>query len=139
MAVGGIVGRFAERSREAPPVPPRRFARLENSPAWRASLELLGGLLVALGVLVGLGLGTATAVGGFVIFLATGVVAGAESYEVATALGASGMAFTAAGISVVTGGDPSLGLSLLGFEVAGGVLLIGGLAASRRRVGRAGD
>ncbi|HEY1197769.1 MAG TPA: hypothetical protein VGG32_03470 [Thermoplasmata archaeon] len=109
-------------------------ARLEGSVAWWGSLALLGGSLLVLGAFVGADLGSATAIGGVVLFLVAAILAGAERYELATALGVSAVLWTSAGIAVYLGTDPSLIGSLLAFAIVGVVALVaGGLGALRKR------
>jgi len=92
---------------------------LAGARRWRGALLLLGGLLLGLGGFVGANLGAEAAVGGVMLFLATAVVAGTERYELATALGVSGVVWTSAGMSVALGADPSLTGSLAGFVIVG--------------------
>lgn len=121
-------------------VPASRSAhavRLEDSVAWWGSLAVLGASLVVLGLIVGAALGSAAAIGGFVLFLATAVLVGDERYEVATAMGISGVIWTSAGISVSLGTDPSLVGSLVGFEIVGVLgLVVGVPGILRARVRR---
>lgn len=97
--------------------------RLESSPAWWGSLAWLGGALVVLGAFVGAGLGSATTIIGVSLFFATAILSGAELYEFATAVGASAVLWTSAGISVYLGADPSLVASMVALVVLGLVML----------------
>jgi len=133
---GRIVMVTDGRVLEIPASRPARLSRLEGSVEWWESLAILGGSLLVLGAFVGAVLGSAAAICGFVLFLATAVVAGAERYEFATALGVSGVIWTSAGISVYLGTDPSLIGSLLGFAIVGAAALVAGMfGALRRRSG----
>lgn len=119
---------------EIPAYHPTGPTALENSVAWWESVVLLGVALVVLGVLVGADLGSVAAVGGVALFLATGIVAGAERYEAATALGVAAVLWTSAGISVSLGVDPSLIGSLVAFATIGAVVIVAGSwGAARRR------
>jgi hypothetical protein len=118
---------------------PSTFVEFEDTPAWWSSLSALGALLLLAGVLVGARVGDAVAVGGVGLFFATAVVAGAERTELATALGASGVIWTAAGISVVLGTDPSTFGSFLGIGLCGVALLIAGIVGRARTGGIATD
>ena len=115
--------------------PSRITGRGEATEGW-ISLALLGGLLLALGALVGTDQGSAAAIGGVVLFLATAVLGGAERYEFATALGVSGVVWTAAGMSVYLGIDPSLVGSFLGFAIVGVASVGAGTAGALRKRGR---
>ncbi|HTW77735.1 MAG TPA: hypothetical protein VMG14_08260 [Thermoplasmata archaeon] len=126
---GRIVPRSAYR--------PSPFDEIGDTPAWWASLALLGGLLVGAGALLGASDGSATAIGGVVLFLATAVVAGAERAEFATALAVAGVVWTAAGISMATGVDGAPLASLVGFGVVGLMLVgLGGTGLARGRTPR---
>ncbi len=118
--VVGVNGRVHELSPSRLP----HVARREDPARWWRAFSAWSILTLPLGVLVGLGLGSPTAIGGFLLFLATAVVVGDERYELGTALGASGVVWTASGISVYLGVDPSLLASLVGFEVVGALGLI---------------
>jgi len=110
--------------------------RAERPAVWWSSIALLGGLLLALGGLVGAGLGTPAAIGGVVLFFAAAVAAGAERYAVTTVTGVAAMVWTSAGVSVYLGVDRSLFLSFLALAVVGAaVSVVGGLGAVRRRPG----
>jgi|SRR5580658_1430821 hypothetical protein len=116
---------------------PSTFMDLEDTPAWWWALAALGVLLLLAGVLVGAQRGEAVAIGGVALFLATAVLAGAERVEIATAFGAAGIIWTAAGISVVLGTDPSAVGSLVGFGVCGATLVaVGALGVVRARRAR---
>jgi len=99
------------------------FPPLEGSIAWWKSLALLGGMLVGVGAFVGADWGSATAVGGVLLFFAAAILSGAERYEFATAVGLAAVIWTSAGISVALGADPSLIGSFLGFVVVGAAAL----------------
>jgi hypothetical protein len=108
--------------------------RLEGSAAWWGSLSFLGGSLLVLGAFVGANAGTAAAVGGVMLFFATAVLAGAEQYEFATALGVSALIWTSAGIAVYLGTDPTSFGSFLALTILGlAVLVTGGLGTLRKR------
>ncbi len=115
---------------------PAPLGELADTPAWWGSLALLGAATLLGGVLLGIRSGEVVAVGGVVLFLLTAVAAGAERTEIATALAASGMVWTAAGISVVAGVDGAVLATTLAFALVGAVLLGAGTVgwASRRRV-----
>lgn len=102
------------------------FPPLEGSVAWWEALALLGGLLVALGAFVAADWGSATAIAGVLLFFAAAILAGADRYEFATALGVAAVIWTSAGISVYLGADPSLLGSFLGFVIAGTAALVTG-------------
>jgi hypothetical protein len=111
---------------------PSSILRVENTVAWWASLALVGGTLVAAGLLVYSGAGETLAVAGVALFLLAGVLAGAEWLEAATAVGVGAIVWTATGISLVLDTDPSRAYSLLGFVVVGGMAVIcGAIGASR--------
>ena len=113
---------------------PSAFVDLEDTVAWWSALAVLGAFLFALGALVGRGLGETVAVSGVLLFFATAVLAGAERTEFATAVGAAAVVWTATGIAVVLGSDPSLFVSLLGFTIGGASFLaLGSLGAARAR------
>jgi hypothetical protein len=113
---------------------PTAFVGVANTVAWWTALMLLGAGLVGAGALVDAGLGEVTAIAGVALFLATAVVAGAERTELATALGTVALVWTASGIAVVLGTDPSRPGSLVAFTVAGALALVGGaIGAARAR------
>ena len=107
------------------------WVRLERSVAWWASLALLGGLLILLGIFVGADLGLVSAIGGVALFFATAALAGDERYELATAAGVAGVVWTSSGIAVDLGTDPSLTGSLVVFAVTGAVMLLAGVLGAR--------
>jgi hypothetical protein len=102
---------------------PSPLGEIADTPAWWSAITVLGGLLVGVGILLALGSGTATAVGGVLLFLATAVVAGFERVELATSLALSAITWTAAGTSVVMGVDPAVGPTSVAFLAVGVVLL----------------
>ena len=106
-----------------------------------AGLAVFGVLLTLLGLVVGWGFGSAAVVAGFCWFLGTAVLAGAEQRTLATALGASGIVWTSAGIAVLLRVDPSPWGSLVGFEPAGiAALVVAAWEVTRSRAaGRRGD
>jgi hypothetical protein len=111
--------------------------RLESSATWWESLAILGASLVLLGSLVNSALGSAAGIGGVVGFLAAAALAGAERFELATALGVSGVVWTSAGIAVYLGVDRFLWGSFLGFVAVGGfALILGGAKSFQRRAQR---
>jgi hypothetical protein len=113
---------------------PSALAGLGDTVAWWTALAVLGGGLVGAGLLVAAGWGEATVIAGVALFLATAVAAGADRTEIATALGTVAVVWTASGIAVVLGTDPSPIGSLVGFVVAGALALTaGGLGAARAR------
>jgi hypothetical protein len=99
---------------------------------WWVALIVLGGALVVLGGFVGFNLGPEAAVGGVALFVFTAIVAGVERNELATALGAAGVVWTSAGISVTLGADPWLLGSALGFAIVGVAVVAGGEIGVRR-------
>ncbi len=115
---------------------PSTVVDFEDTVAWWSSLSILGALLVVAGILVGVGRGEVVAISGVGLFFATAVLAGVELTEGATALGVAGVVWTAAGISVALGTDPSLKGSLVGFVLVGvaavGVGVLGSLRARAR-------
>ena len=115
---------------------PSTFVDLEDTVEWWGSLATLGGLLIAAGVLVGAGRGETVATLGVTLFLATAVLAGTERTELGTAFGVAGVVWTAAGMSLVLGTDPSLAGSLVGFLAAGGMALVIGTLGAVRAHGR---
>jgi hypothetical protein len=110
--------------------------RFGATAAWWGALALLGAALLVLGGFVTGALGTAAAIGGVVLFLGTAVVAGAEQYEFATALGTSAVVWTATGISLDLGADPSLSASAVGFALVGFSILIAGAIGTWRNRAR---
>lgn len=119
---------------ELPAVRSAQCVRLEGSVAWWSALAFLGGALVALGACVGAGLGSAAAITGVVLFLATGVLLGSERYEYATVVGVSAVLWTSAGIAVYLGTDGLLIDSLVVFALVGiAALVAGSLGAARAR------
>lgn len=124
---------------------PSPFEDLADTPAWWASLVLLGALTIVAAGLLGARDGEATAIGGVVLFLATAVVAGLERAEAATALAISGLLWTSAGISMAAGFDGDALATGIGFAVAGiGLVGIGSAGLVRalrtqRRVASAAE
>jgi hypothetical protein len=115
---------------------PSTFVDLEDTPEWWSSLALLGALLATAGVVVFEGAGDAAAVGGVGLFFATAILAGLERTELATATGASGVAWCAAGISVALVGTPAPGNSALGLGLVGAGALIAGIWGAVRARGQ---
>jgi len=113
---------------------PASIVDLGNTVAWWSSLALLGAAVAAAGLLVAGGAGEALAIGGVALFVITASVAGAERIEPATALGASAMIWTSAGIALVLGDRPPLG-SVVAPMLAVGMsfLVLGTLGALRAR------
>jgi hypothetical protein len=123
-----VGGRVVEPSRYRP----SSVVRLEDTVAWWGSLGLFGGLAIGLGILAYGSGGSAAAVGGVALFLATAVVAGAERYEPATALAGAGIVWSSVGISLYLGTDPSPGSTFVVLSVVGAVaLVLGGAGAFR--------
>lgn len=116
---------------------PSTLVDFEDTVAWWAALASLGGLLVGAGVLVGLGTGDAVAISGVALFFATAVLAGFERIEAATAVGVAAVVWTAAGISVALGTDPSLVGSFVGLAGVGAVAVAVGCTGARRAATRA--
>ncbi|MGA8302685.1 MAG: hypothetical protein WA691_04880 [Thermoplasmata archaeon] len=113
---------------------PSSIVDLEDTVAWWSSLAILGALLFVAGLLVGAGEGETVTLVGVALFFGTAVLAGAERTEPATALGVAGLVWTASGISLVLGTDPSLFGSLVGLAAAGGIVAVtGALGAVRAR------
>ncbi|MGA8542356.1 MAG: hypothetical protein WB947_02260 [Thermoplasmata archaeon] len=112
---------------------------LEDTVAWWGSLALLGALLVTAGLLVGADMGETVAIAGVALFFATAVLAGAERTEWATALGVAGVVWTAVGISLVLGSDPSRFGSLVGLSVSGAAMVLIGILGAARAHRRTAD
>jgi hypothetical protein len=117
---------------------PATLVELRDTVEWWNSVALFGGLMVGLALGAAAGSGEVVAIVGFALFLATAVVAGAERFEAATAVGAAAVIWTALGISLVLGTDPSPAGTALGFALVGAAAGIGGVAGRRRVVRREG-
>jgi hypothetical protein len=117
-----VDGRLVSRSTYRP----SSIVDLEDTVGWWSSLAFLGGLLLVAGLLVGAGEGEVVTLSGVAFFFGTAVLAGAERTELATPLGVAGVVWTASGISLVLGTDPSFLGSLLGFATAGGIAVVAG-------------
>jgi peptidoglycan/LPS O-acetylase OafA/YrhL len=126
-------------------LPPYRSSVLSlgehRSDGWVA-VAILGVLSMALGGLVAEDQGSAAAVGGVVWFLGTAVLAETERPELATALGVSGVVWTAVGISVYLGVDPSRAGTFVALVLLGAVAVLAGavgLVRTRSPRPRTGD
>jgi hypothetical protein len=99
---------------------------LEATVEWWSALVVLGALLIGVGLAVWANAGEAITVAGVAVFLGTGVAAGVERVELATALGTGAVVSTALGIALVLGTDASRFGTFLALVVVGSTFVSGG-------------
>jgi len=110
---------------------PSPFEHGGTALGWSGALVGLGALVAAAAGACAAGFGEATAIGGVVLFLAAGVVAGLERPEAVGALAVGGMVWVSLGNATQFPGAPIPGTWAVGAAAVGGALMLGGLFAYR--------
>lgn len=115
---------------------PGVFRDLEDTVEWWSALATFGGLTLGAGLLAGAGEGDPLALGGVALFFLTAVLAGAERIEFATGVGTAALVWTATGIGIGLGTDPSFLGSLVALGAVGAAALCVGVRGAVRADGR---